>query len=299
MAADFKLTAGDKVALIAPASGQKFGQNNHVQHAIDLLTTWGLDVEILPQFSTDARYLSAADTVRQSDLIKALTHVDIKAIFVTRGGYGCARLLANLPHVDVPSPRFLVGFSDITTLHLQFVDVANVLSVHAPNVATSQFLDDTANATDNRQALYRYLFKRQHPTFTLTTLHSASPACPTWSSLQKTPCIGGCLSLLVTSLGTPHSIDTTDKILMIEEVGESPYKIDRMLTHLKNAGQFDHVKAVIFGEMFNCHSPQINIDDVLRDFFAETTFPVFNTQTFGHGSINQPWGYGEPLTVRY
>lgn len=283
------LQVGDKVALVAPASGQKQGQEQYIQQAVEMLEGWGLSVAITPPLGRDSRYLSAADKTRAKNLIDALTNPEIKAVFNTRGGYGCARLIPFLSNVVIPSPRFLIGFSDITTLHLYFAKNAKVCSVHSVNIATQQCLDKGEDAQRNQQMLHQLLFQGKMAMFEL------QPLFPERIELRypsELPSIGGCLSLLVTTLGTDYEINTVGKILFIEEVGESPYKVDRMLTHLKSAGKFDQVAAVVIGDMVGCETATIAILDVLRDIFYDSSFPMFLTRDFGHGSINLPWIYG-------
>ncbi|PIE42404.1 MAG: hypothetical protein CSA47_00885 [Gammaproteobacteria bacterium] len=292
MAVDFTLRIGDKVALVAPASGQKKTQPDWLEKSVNLLQDWGLVVELLPKFSSNIGYLSATDRLRANSLIQALSEPDIRAVFATRGGYGCARLLPYLRAIVVPTPRFLIGFSDITTLHLHFADTANVISLHAPNLSTEQLLADKQWAKDNADALHRALFGNHLPALTMMPLSGTRVDSQHRVDWHNAVYVGGCLSLLVTSLGTAHEIDTQDKILMIEEIGESPYKLDRMLTHLRNAGKFERVAAVVFGEMVNCQTATIDWHDVLINFFAGAAFPVFIHADFGHGEINLPWHYG-------
>ncbi len=289
-----QLHRGDKVALVAPASGQKEGEEKLVQQALILLQNWGLEVVVQPIFDRHSRYLASDDKKRAENLIEALTHPEVRAIFVTRGGYGCARLLPFLGGIAIPSWRFLVGFSDITSLHLHFAQTPNILNLHAPNLATGQVLGGDTPSLTNLEVLESSLFAGELPIFTLKKLNQGGQSLPADKdnvlSCLKT---GGCLSLLVTSLGTADEINTANKVLMIEEVGECPYKIDRMLTHLRNAGKFDKVIAVIFGEMLNCNSLNIDILDCLSDYFAMADFTVYTCSDFGHGEINLPWFYGE------
>lgn len=329
-----KLQKGDKVALIAPASGQKYQQMHFIDEAIAQLTAWGLSVTLRPQLAANhryrhvtnspvqrcavspyrntaftgtprtkklltQRYLAADDKMRAESLITALTTPDIKAIFTTRGGYGCARLLSYLAqqNISIPSPRWLVGFSDITTLHLHFSRQTNryLQCLHAPNLATEQFLANTTAAANNRAALYHVLFEHNDRDFSpsvaanaITDLAAKNALPADW---EKQPKTGGCLSLLVTSLGTAHEIITDDKWLLIEEVGEAPYKIDRMLTHLYHAGKFNNVRGVVFGEMVQCNSPQIPVQAVIDELAEKLPCPVLSFPQFGHGEINFPWYY--------
>lgn len=287
-----RLQEGDKVALIAPASGQKQGNNTLIEQALSVLAKWGLSVIVRPNLN-HCHYLSANDSNRAKDLIKALTHPEIKAVFVTRGGYGCARLLSYLSKVSAPTPRYLVGFSDITTLHLYGLTRQNIVSLHAPNLATAQFLGDDKDAAKNRRALYNALFNGSYPSWQLQPLFTDRQG-----DISDYGVTGGCLSLLVTSLGTACEIQTAGKVLMIEEIAEAPYRIDRMLTHLRCAGKFDAVEAIVFGEMLNCSSATITLTDILLDEFANDDFPVCLTQAFGHGAINLPWRYGNRLCMK-
>lgn len=287
------LKPSDKVALIAPASGQKVGQDNLVEAAVQMLANWGLDVvqtPVLKPLLKPLNYLASDDASRAQSLHEALTSPDIKAIFVTRGGYGCARLIPHLHNIVVPSPRLLLGFSDITTLHLHFSGVENLQRIHAANLATLQFLADSEAAKQNRDTLKTYLFNGDLPPLALSPLFDEESSSP--AMLPNAPLTGGCLSLLVTSLGTPYEIDTTGKILMIEEVGESPYQLDRLLTHLKSAGKFAQARAVVIGSLHDCDSPNIPALDVVRDVLGDVDCPIFTNQTFGHANLNLPWIYG-------
>lgn len=288
------LTRGDAVALIAPASGQKTDGQHLVSDAIELLRSWGLAVVQTPVLNPQ-RYLAADDNTRAEALHQALTHPDIKAIFTTRGGYGCARLLPYLGDIVIPTPRLVVGFSDITTLHVHFTGQPNYQGLHAPCVATQQLLGDNPDSAQNREALQQTLFTGRPTPLRLTTIqHGISN--DAYTRMLNAPTAGGCLSLLVTSLGTPHEIQTKGKTLLIEEVGESPYSVDRMLTHLKNAGKLNGLAGLIIGEMVNCCSPHIDIEVVLGDVLGELDCPVYSTQDFGHGAVNLPWFYQRPLT---
>ncbi len=282
-----RLKQGDAVALIAPASGQKRGDEHYIQQAQDILARWGLSVIQPPQLMPQ-HYLSADDDCRAAALQQALRHPDIKAIFVTRGGYGCARLLPLLQNIVIPSPRWLLGFSDMTTLHLHFADKKNLTCVHAPNLATQTFLTDSPAAQRSRYALHDLLFSHKASALLPTPLFASAVSV----DLPNAPMTGGCLSLLVTSLATAHEIQTRGKILMIEEIGEAPYKIDRMLTHLKNAGKFDDVAAVVFGELTRCDSKTISAHAVIKTLLADLKAPVYSSPTFGHGELNLPWVYG-------
>lgn len=288
------LKPSDKVALIAPASGQKTGQENLITTALKRLDDWGVRVVQHPVLAPPVKpmqYLASSDSARTQSLLAALTAPDIKAIFVTRGGYGCARLIPYLNAVVVPSPRFLVGFSDVTTLHLHFSATKNLHCVHAVNLATQQFLAETKDAKKNREALHDCLFNGKTSSLLLSRLSDGKSI--EKPILPNVPMTGGCLSLLVASLGTSYELDTAGKVLMIEEVGETPYKLDRLLTQLKLAGKFAEVEAVIIGSLSHCDSAGILAEDVVREIFSDVNSPVYCSPTFGHGTLNLPWHYSQ------
>lgn len=289
------LQAGDAVAIIAPASGQKTEQQHLLTDAIVLLQRWGLHVVQKPLLNP-VRYLSADDSTRAQALHQALTTPDIKAVFATRGGYGCARILPLLTDIVIPTPRLLVGFSDITTLHLHFSGQHNLQALHAPNLATPQLLSNSLNSEQNRQTLYQALFHGICITPTLTPLYPNMDTAVKQRVLQ-TPVTGGCLSLLTTSLGSGHDIQTAGKTLFIEEIGESPYCIDRMLTHLKNAGKLNQLAGIVIGDLVQCSSPNIDVFDVLCDVLSSVDCPVFHTAGIGHSALNTPWFYDYPFML--
>src|SRR5207249_11547426 len=203
---------------------------------------------------------------------------DIHAIFCARGGYGSGQLI---PDVDADliraNAKIINGSSDITLL-LHWVERAGVVAFHGPMVATAirQGTEgyDRALLLDLLQGKQAVKF----PTGSTKVLRRGR---------AEGRLTGGCLSVVVATLGTRNDIDTQDSILILEDQDTKPYQIDRMITHLKQAGKFEGVRGVVFGEMLNCiqHPNQgYTLQEVLLELLGEFTFPILYGFPTGHTS---------------
>jgi muramoyltetrapeptide carboxypeptidase len=230
------------------------------------------------------RYLAGDDARRLSELDSALADPDIRAVFCARGGYGATRLLARLAAIGPPGPpKLLVGFSDITSLHL-WLQSHGRISVHGP-VLTQ--LGRLPPATRER------LF---------SLLESTSPA-PALSGtltyvggVAEGPLLGGNLSVVTRLLGTPFMPALDGAILLLEDQGERPYRLDRMWTHLQLAGVFDRVRGIVLGSFTGCEERDASYGsaEVLRELALATGLPCAAGFPIGHGEVNEP----VPLGVR-
>ena len=274
------LQLGDSVSLIALASHQKAHQEYYLKQAKKILEGWGLTVFLPDQVMSRHFYFAGTDKQRFEQLEEAWNNPQIKAIFTTRGGYGTARILHNfttLPKMEVP--KWIVGYSDYTTL-LTFVQQEHHQQVvHGPCLATDTFLH-VEESIQNQQLLRQLLFaKKPHLSFPIEWIKEGN--------LQGVV-TGGCLSILVTTLATPYEIETENKILFLEDVGEPPYKIDRMLTHLKNAGKFNKIRGLVFGDMVGCEGDNQVLWKIIEDLFQDFDFPIVRGVPAGHGLLNAP-----------
>ncbi len=283
-----RLRRGDRVALLAPCSPQPAGEESLIEEACGHLERWGL--RVLRQedgYKSSWHYLAGSDADRARRFEEAYLRDDIKAIFLTRGGYGSARLAARLD-----SRRFMgrhkivVGFSDATFLLHWLQRASRMVVYHGPGVATRQF-----SSARNRAYLRRVLFGD-------SSLPAALP-CRPWLRPRATAGVltGGCLSLLVTTLGTSAEIETRGRLLFIEDVNEQPFRVDRMLTHLRLAGKFAGLRGLVFGEMKGCEGARGELWEILADFFKDDDFPVARGLPCGHGQVNRtlPLGLGACL----
>ena len=270
-----KLKPGDTVGLIAPSSHQTKENLTLVPEAISILESWGLQVRLQPGYDHQHFYLAGTDQHRSVQFQQFYTDPQIKALFVTRGGYGASRMLRYLDQTAIAaSQKIVVGMSDATSLLLYLQKVCQMAVFHGPGLATTQFLKSPQRER-TQQSLHNLLFSTDyHPTFPVQVLRHGT---------AKGRLTGGCLSLVVATLGTYYEIDTKGKILFLEDVNEAPFRIDRMLTHLQNAGKLDHLQGLIFGVMENCSGRDNVLWELLDDFFQDVSFPVAYGLPSGHG----------------
>jgi muramoyltetrapeptide carboxypeptidase len=270
----------DRVAVIAPASGFE-------RSAFEA----GLAV-IAARYRTEygdgmferERYLAGSDARRLAELRAALADPGIRAVFCVRGGYGATRLLAELAaHAPQGAPKPLVGFSDITALHL-WMQAHGRTSIHGP-VLTQ---------------LHRLALSTHARLFEL--LESARPAAPLAGTATyvggtaEGPLLGGNLSVLTRLLGTPFMPPLDGAILLLEDQGERPYRLDRMWTHLRLAGVFERARGIALGSFTGCEEPEAGYTsaEVLRELAQSEGLPCAAGFPVGHGEVNEP----VPLGVR-
>ena len=265
-----RLRRGDVVAVVAPAGVVDAGR---LEAGVRVLEGLGLSVVLGDSVLARTHYLAGDDAARRADLERMLDAPDVRAVFVARGGYGSQRLVPALDLGRIAARRkLLVGFSDATALLGAAVE-AGVIAVHGPMVAADLARGLTPRSLAHLQALLfdpDYRWRAEAPT-------TIRPGRATGRL------VGGCLSVLVTTLGTRWAPDTRGAVLFLEDVHEYPYRIDRMLTHLRQAGMLDGVAGVVFGTMAACRSANgVTAEDVVRACFADAPFPVAFGLPAGH-----------------
>ncbi|PYR92825.1 MAG: LD-carboxypeptidase [Acidobacteria bacterium] len=260
------LRAGHRIGIVAPASNIK---QDLLDEGCRELEALGFKTYYRPDITSSYRYFSGTRQRRLGEFLEMLRSPDIHAIFCARGGYGSGQLISDV--------KIINGSSDITLL-LNWVERAGVVAFHGPMVATA--IRQGTEGYD--RALLLDLLQGKHavkfPTAATKVLRSGS---------GEGRLIGGCLSVVVATLGTANEIDTGESILILEDQDEKPYRIDRMITHLKQAGKFEGVRGVVFGEMLHCiqHPDQgYTLEDVLLDLLREYTFPILYGFPTGHTS---------------
>lgn len=274
------LQPNDTVSIVAPASQLSRADEPMLAEAVNILEAWGLNVTLRIE-THNQFYLAGSDRARAGHLIAALKDEETKAIFCTRGGYGSPRLLRYLDKAVELPPKILIGYSDICALHFGIASIwPKVTRIHGPNVATKQFTGKTDAAKLNRQNLHDVLFDGEAKLEEKVDFILPGKA--------KGRLEGGCLSLISAMVGTKFMPNLRGSILFVEDVGEPPYKIDRMLTHLKNADLFNEVRGIVFGAMHNCIDPYNDLKAVLYDLFNELQIPVAFGLQSGHGERNLP-----------
>lgn len=231
-------------------------------------------------------YLAGPDERRLAELTAALADPDARAIVMARGGYGLMRLL---PFIDVGAlvarPRPIVGFSDGTAL-LALAARAGVASIHGPVVTQ---LGNLASA--DQRALFERL-ETPGPSLLLEGLEGLIPG------RVRGPLIGGNLEMFSRLIGTPYLPDVAGAILFFEDLGERPYRIDRLLAHLDLAGIFGAASGVLLGDFSGCREPEATradsptAEEVLVDRLGRLSIPVALGGAFGHGTRNRALPYG-------
>ena len=269
------LRVGDTIGVIAPSSNINQGL---LETGCQELEGLGFKVRCRSDIHSQYRYLAGGLDRRVEEFREMLEDSSVTAIFCARGGHGSGHLLEHLSREEIQrNPKILCGASDITMLLNAFVKTG-VVGFHGPMVATT--FSQGAEAY-NRDVFLGMLVKGERIRFpTLGTKILCKGE-------AEGRLLGGCLSLLVSTLGTAWEIDTTDSLLFLEDVDAKPYQIDRMLTHLRQAGKLERIGGVIFGEMLGCrqHPNQgYQLEEVVQDFFAQLEVPVLFGFPSGHTS---------------
>lgn len=288
------LKSGDKVAVVAPSSATDLLT---VEKGEQKLKSMGLDPVMFPTCYTNYGHLSAPDKERAKDINNAFQDESIKGIICLRGGYGTPRILNLLDYEMIKNnPKVFMGFSDITTLHIVFNQLSNMTTFHGP-MATSNFAKQINDKFEFEPYTYNSIKKN-----IFTNREVGEHFNPNDEPL-KSLCtgevsgelIGGNLSLLVSTMGSPYELDTKGKILFIEEVNEPIYKIDRMLTTLSLAGKFEECAGVIFGTFTGCEREEksyeggldLTLDEVINNTVVPFNKPIIYNFKAGH-SFPQP-----------
>ncbi len=229
------LRDGDAVALVAPAG--PIAADEQFARAEDVVRSLGLVPRIARYARQRRGYLAGSDDERASDFNDAVRDPEIRGIFALRGGYGTMRILDAIDYAALAAnPKVVLGYSDLTAILNTITQRTGLVTFHGPVAALSPF-------TENESAWLRRALMRSEP---LGELHDANAYAITGGTACGRLC-GGNLSLVTSLLGTPYEIDTSRAILLIEEVDEAPYRIDRMLTHLRLSGALSRAAGILVG----------------------------------------------------
>jgi muramoyltetrapeptide carboxypeptidase len=265
-----RLIPGDVVGVVAPAG---VVDERRLQAGVEAVRGLGFEVRLGAAVRSRAGYLAGDDAARLADLETMLDDPTVKAVFCARGGYGSQRLVPRLASDALArTPKILMGYSDVTAL-LAASLAAGVVGVHGPMVADdfARGLSDPARAHVER----------------LLTDPDYRWRCPVPDALRpgvaRGRLVGGCLTVLATTLGTPWALDTRGAVLFLEDVHERSYRLDRLLLQLRQAGKLDEVAGVVLGTFEACGSfDGVAPIDVLRDHFRDAPYPVGFGVTAGH-----------------
>jgi muramoyltetrapeptide carboxypeptidase len=286
------LRRGDKVGIVAPASNVN---PEMLEAGCNGLRRAGYEPFYFESILDRDLYFAGSVERRATELENMFARDDIRAIICARGGYGSNYLPLTLdPKKIVFHPKILVGYSDITTLVCCMADSANFVTFHGPMVAKDFAVADGLDLESWQNAVGGAAE---------WSIAQGSGARPLASGQAEGILYGGCLSMLVASLGTQHEIRTAGTILFIEDIATKPYQIDRMLMQLKLAGKLKDVRGMIFGEMLDCRQgpdQDYMLEDVILRIVEDLRIPVAFGLRSGHVSranITLPIGVRARLTV--
>jgi muramoyltetrapeptide carboxypeptidase len=276
------LTQGSRVAVVAPAS--PFDREDFERGVASLRERY--DVRFDPGVLSRKGYLAGDDQRRLRELQSAIDDPTVDGILAARGGYGATRLLARLDTKELANhPKLLVGFSDVTALHARWARL-RVLSIHGAMVAALG-RSDPRSVERHRRALEGEFVERYAD---LTTICAGQ---------AEGVLLGGNLTVLTALLATPHALPAEGAVLFFEDIGERPYRIDRMLTTWRDAGAFAAVRGIVLGAFTQCDPGPDGVSalDVLIERLSDLGIPVASGLPAGHIEDNAELPFGRRVSL--
>jgi len=278
------LRKGEKIGVVAPAGSV---QEEQLRAGVDALLRAGFSVELAQGIRERKGYLAGDREKRAKDLQHFFEREDISAIFCARGGFGSVQLVPLLDtEVIRLHPKIFVGYSDVSILLNWFLQKCGMVTFHGPMVAM-----EMARGLGERSGDFFWGTllgeKRQWQVKVAETVRPG---------VVEAEMVGGCLSTIVTTLGTPYEIKTARKILFLEDIGERPYRIERMLTHLQMAGKLEGIAGLVFGSFTDCEGdgPR-GLKEIIHDLFHGAPYPVVAGLAAGHGDENLLLPFGAKM----
>ena len=274
------LKKGGRIGVVAPAGCV---DDDLLSAGVEAVRKRGFEVELAPGIHDRKGYLAGEDAKRAHDLESFFWREDLDAIFCARGGFGSVQLLPHLK-LDVRLPaKIFVGYSDVTILLNWLLQQCEIVTFHGPMVA----MDFARGLTQRSIDHFWGILTGEQWRCKLDLGEIIRPG------KVEAEMLGGCLSVVVTTLGTPYEIDTAGKLLFLEDVGEKPYRIERMLIHLRMAGKLEGLAGLVFGDFTDCEGPgSRNVREIITEFFHGARYPVVMGMPAGHGreSLTLPFG---------
>ena len=285
------LRIGDTISIIAP-SGVLKDYEEYMQKSISLMESWGLNVVLGSTIYESYGHFSSTDINREKDFQNAIDDNKIKAIWCARGGYGAMRIIDNINYDNLlKNPKWVIGYSDITAIHN---DIHN-LGVESLHGVMCKSLEDISVDDDSINKLKDILFEEGELKYIIegneyNIIGEASGKL-----------VGGNLTLLQSLLQSKSSIDTTNKIIFIEDVGEYLYHIDRMLHSLKRADYFSKCSGLIVGDFTDIKKNETkfgkNLYEIINEIVEDYNIPVMYGFPAGHGEKNLPLIFGRNVRI--
>ena len=287
------LNPGARIGVVAPAGPVR---PSLLREGLAYLSRRGYRVAEGKHLRARRGYLAGTDAQRAEDLNRAMADATLEAVIFARGGYGCARILDRLDFTPLKSrPKLFLGYSDLTAFYAALHQATGIPGFYGPmipnfNAPGKEFREGSLwSVLERRPGWNRFSYSRRG------VLRGGS---------AEGMLVGGCLSLLASLVGTRYDVDTRGTILFWEEVDEEPYRIDRMLNHLRMAGKFRDLKGMIVGRLQRCSpkkgAPALSLKEMLRDHLQGTDFPVVIDFPAGHaaGKVTLPLHLPARLNTR-
>ena len=269
-----------KVAIVAPASRFKEDSYNKLEQSVSLLKNHGFQVKYDDNIvsGTDLPYFAAAREIRLNSLRQALLDPEVIIIWGLRGGYGSGEIIFDCLDLPITLPKIFIGFSDLTAMHFLFTQHYNLPGIHGSVLSS---------LIDKQSGMMGELLNVLSGTEIKIKLTDMIPSASLKQKEIKAPIMGGNLTLICNMIGTKLSPNFGSKIIFIEDVNDEGYKVHRNLLHMKNAGLFDQVKAVIFGDFSLSDN---NLEPSILSFCKHHIphIPSFRAKGIGHEDINHP-----------
>jgi muramoyltetrapeptide carboxypeptidase len=284
-----RLVPGDRIGIVAPSGPVP---RDRLDAGLDILRGWDLEPVVFPHVLDrhPFGYLAGGDQDRAADLRQAWCDPTLAAVLCARGGYGVQRMVDLLDWAamrDVP-PKVFIGYSDITALHEAFATRLGLATLHGPMAATETFLKDGPTQDHLRRVLFT---PEQAQELTSPTARTLVPG------RAEGVTLGGCVSLLAADLGTPYARPSAaGGILVLEDIGEEAYRLDRILTQLSRAGWLDGVAGIVLGSWRDC-GPYDEVRALMLDRLGGLGVPVVEEFGFGHCASTLTIPLGVPAVL--
>ncbi|WP_342514059.1 LD-carboxypeptidase [Sporosarcina sp. FSL K6-1522] len=272
-----RLAVGDTVGIIAPASPPN---RENLQRALAFLEELGLKYKMGKHVDKVNGHLAGTDAQRAEDFHAMFEDDSIKGIICAGGGYGTARFAQSIDYQLVKEhPKIFWGYSDITYLHSALGKYSDIVTFHGPMLASDV-------GKDSFQDLSKKMFQQLFMPMELHYTEAISPLTTLSEGSARGELVGGNLSLITSAIGTKYELDMKGKLLLIEDVGEAPYRIDGMLNQLKLAGKLDEVQGVVVGDFSKVDREKKDnsqtIDEVFDHYLGNLNKPVVKGFKIGH-----------------
>ena len=279
------LRRGGKIGVVAPAGCI---DDELLFAGVRAVRQEGFQVELAPAVHDRKGYLAGDAEKRARDLEAFFCQSDLDAIFCARGGFGSIQLLPHLTDRIRSHPKVFAGYSDVTILLNWLLQRCGMVTFHAPMVG----MDFACGLTQRSRDHFWGTLTGEKWRWQVAVGEIIRPG------KVEAEMIGGCLSVLVTTLGTPYEIDTVGKMLFLEDVGEKPYRVERMLTHLKMAGKLEKLAGLVFGDFTQCEGegPR-DIRSIIGELFHKAPYPVVMGMPAGHGQENLTLPFGVAMAL--